>query len=120
MLPGLVLPSPVTNEYDLVGAQANFDLADLAPAALPAWVIRDRRVEPGPRAPLGSPVAFENPLVGLVVGRLGEGSSRVLAIDAVAGPEGLHAGRARPEGARDPLVAPALVHPALYVVYELP
>src|SRR3712207_4385502 len=42
------------------------------------------------------------------------------AVDGVARTEGLHAGRARPEGARDPLVAPPLLYPATDIVHELP
>src|SRR5829696_2852177 len=120
MLPRLGLPAPATNEDDPAGTQAYFDLIDLVPAVLPAWVVGDRRVEPRSRAPFRATVDFENPLIGLVVGRFGEGRPQIFTVDAVARPEGLHAGRTRPEGARDPLIAPSLVYPTLYVIYELP
>jgi hypothetical protein len=85
--------------------------------ALPAQVIRDGRIEP---RPWRVPIAFHDPLVGLVVDGLGQCGTWVLAINSVAGSEGLYRRRAGPEGARDPVIASALIHPALHILHELP
>ena len=85
--------------------------------ALPAQVIRDGRIEP---RPWRVPIAFHDPLVGLVVDGLGQCGTWVLAINSVAGSEGLYRRRAGPEGACDPLITPALLYPAIYIVHEFP
>jgi hypothetical protein len=113
-------PAAAADDNDLRGAQADLDLADSAPVALPTRVVRDGRIEPCPRNSLGAPVGFYDALVGLVVDGLGQRGSRVLAVDSVAGSEGLYRRRAGPEGACDPVITPALVHPTLHIVHEFP
>ena len=50
-------PTAADDDYSF-GAQAHLDLTDLAPTALPARVICNRRVEPRPRATVRAPAVL--------------------------------------------------------------
>ena len=109
----------MAGQDDPRGAQAHLDFADPAPAMLPTWIVRDRRVEPCSWSCSGPTLGLEHTFVSLVIGRFGKRAGG-LAIDAVTGSKGLYTRRARPEGARNPLVALTLVHPTFDVVNKPP
>src|SRR5215213_7106936 len=102
-------------DYYAGRGQPHLDPLRSDPALLPARVVSDGRVEPDARA-----FWLHRTLESRVFPRLVQRGAGSTAVDGVARPERLYARRASPQGAGDPLVAPALVYPAPDVVDELP
>src|SRR5215211_3982294 len=107
--------APAPQEDDPGRCEAQLDPLGALPAFLPAGVAADLWVEPD-----AGTFWLEHPFVGGEVLRVVQRRSRPAAVDGVARAKRLHRRRARPEGAGDPLVAAALLHPPADVVYELP
>src|SRR5215208_1814187 len=116
-LTGRLAPAaPGPQEDDPGRCEAQLHPLGALPAFVPARIVADLWVEPDTGT-----FGLEHPFVGRVVLRVVQRRSRrVAAVDSVARAEGLHRRRARPQGAADPIVALALVHPTADVVYELP